>query len=56
MLDYSKYEKDLKQLGITNTDEQRLIMQALYNYAMVACDIYLKRNKNMKDEKKNRSV
>jgi hypothetical protein len=53
MLDYSKYEKDLKQLGITNTDEQRLIMQALYNYAMVACDIYLKRNMTNDEESNN---
>jgi hypothetical protein len=46
MIDYSNYTKDLNQLGISDLDEQRLIMQALYNYAMVACDIYFKRDTN----------
>ena len=45
MLNYKRYEKDLQNLGITNADEQREIVQALYNFSMVACDIYLKRNK-----------
>ncbi len=53
MLNYSNYEKDLNQLGITNKGEQRAIMQAIYNYAMVACDIYLKRNMTNDEESNN---
>lgn len=56
MLNYHDYEKELKQLGITDEEEQQAIMQALYNYAIVACDIYLKRNINMKDEEKDSSL
>ena len=44
MLNYKKHERDLRDLKITNEDEQREIVQALYNFATVACDIYLKRN------------
>ena len=51
MLNYKNYEKDLQNLGITNADEQREILQALYNFAMVACDIYLNKARSSYDEK-----
>ena len=53
MLNYKDYETDLQNLGITNADEQREIVQALYSFAMVTCDIYLKRNMETHEEKSN---
>lgn len=54
MLNYKNYEKDLQNLGITNADGQREILQALYNFAMVAADIFLKRNMETHEEEKDR--
>ena len=51
MLNYKKYEKDLQNLGITNAEEQREIVQALFNFAMVACDIYLNKARFSYEEK-----
>lgn len=50
MLNYITYENDLHNLGIVDENEQREIIQSLYNFALVACEIYLKRDINNHEE------